>query len=201
MKLSEEAEKKRREIAAITKNVVVHHVCSADKVSDAIVNCFCIITPSEDDDHRRARTTVRRDGLGGGRSSKASNILLNWRRLLIDGAESILCIAGAIAVPWLIPLAGLVIWDRVWSLLNIDIDERHAVVIWTMWKNRDKERRIADEKILGLVNKELRKFNRCRMSAEELRVILNDLAKMHCIAKIHSHDSIWWLREWVSMNY
>lgn len=142
---------------------------------------------------------IKPGGVGGGRSLKPGNIWLNWKKLLIVGSESILTIAGAASVPWLIPLAGLVVWNKVWSLLTIEIDERHAAVIWTLWKNRDKEDRIEHDKILNLVNEELIKYNRLPMDEKELNNILSDLEKMECIEKDEKNK--WWLREWVKTVY
>lgn len=60
--------------------------------------------------------TIRQGGMGGGSSIKPGNIILNWRKLLIDGAESVLTIMGAASIPWMIPLAGIVVWNSVYSL-------------------------------------------------------------------------------------
>ena len=106
---------------------------------------------------------------------------------------------GAIAIPWLIPLAGLIVWNKVWALSNLEMDERHAATIWTMWKNRDKENRIEHDIILNLVNEELSKYKRSPMGEEELKNILNDLEKMECIEKDEKNK--WWLREWVKTTY
>lgn len=73
--------------------------------------------------------TMSSSGMGGGRSSKSGNIRLNWKKLFVEGPESILVIAGASQIPFLIPIAGLVVWNKALSLMNIEIDERHAAVI------------------------------------------------------------------------
>lgn len=199
MKLEEEAEKKKKELQNIIKSFLSQFdIENIDVISQKIIENFANVTPPEID------TTIYLITMNhwsrGARSSKPGNILLNWRKLLIDGAESILTITGAVSVPWLIPLAGLIVWNKVWSLLNIKIDERHAVVIWVMWHNRDEENCIEEEKILGLVNEELENYNRPKIPQKELEDILKDLEEMQCIEKIQDKNK-WWLREWVKTVY
>lgn len=141
----------------------------------------------------------RGGGIGGGESTKLANVCLNWRRLLIEGSESILAIAGANASPWLIPFAGLIVWNKIWSIFTIQITERHAVVIWTMWINVDTKKCIEKDIILDLVNTELLKYNRPRMNREELDMILRDLVKMDCIE--YTESTKLWLRESVNVAY
>jgi len=198
MKLEKRAEEKKQEILEIAKDRIANYSPIADELARKVFDSFCVITPPETDD-RWYLITTRPGGIGGGRSSKPGNIWLNWRKLLIDSAESILTVVGAIAIPWLIPLAGLIVWNKVWALSNLEMDERHAATIWTMWKNRDKENRIEHDIILNLVNEELSKYKRSPMGEEELKNILNDLEKMECIEKDEKNK--WWLREWVKTTY
>lgn len=198
MKLEKRAEEKNQEILDIVRNIIATYSPIAGELAKKIVDSFCVITPPETDD-RMYIITIKSGGIGGGRSLKPGNIWLNWKKLLIDGSESILTIVGSASVPWLIPLAGLVVWNKVWSLLTIEIDERHAAVIWTLWKNRDKENRIEHDKILNLLNEELIKYNRLPMDEKELNNILSDLEKMECIERDEKNK--WWLREWVKTVY
>ena len=200
MKLEEKAEKKKEELQSILKSFFSQfNIDHIDEISQKIIEKFAVITPPEFDETTLQLITMRHWSEGA-RSSKPGNIRLSWKSLLINGAQSILTIAGASSIPWLIPLAGLIIWDKVWSLLNIEIDERHAVVIWVMWNNRNKENCIKEEQILSLVNNELQKYNRPEVSKEELERILKDLEKMKCIKKIDDENK-WWLREGVKTIY
>ena len=200
MKLEEKTKKKKEELQNIVKSLLsqFNNVGNIDKISREIIDRFAIITPPETDTILHLMTMEHWSK--GARSSKPGNIWLNWRRLLIDGAESILTIAGAVNIPWIIPLAGLVVWNKVWSLLNIEIDERHAVVIWVMWNNRDEENCVREEKIIVIVNNELKKYNRPQMTKEDLEKILKDLEKMQCIEKIKDGNK-WLLREQVKIVY
>ena len=198
MKLEKEAVKKRKELSEIVKSTITTPVSNPEELSERIIDYFCDITPPEIDTSIQL-ITMQPGGSEGGRSSKPGNIWLDWKKLLTVGAESILTIVGAVSVPWLIPLAGLVVWNKVWSLLDIEIDERHAVVIWAMWNNRDEEDCIEDDKILDLVNEELHRYNRFMMNKKELNNILKDLGEMECIEKTDKNE--WWLREWVKATY
>jgi hypothetical protein len=199
MKLEKRAEEKRKELTDIVKDVIQNYdIQNKEKISSGIINHFLNVTPPEME-LRIEFLTIRSGGLGGGSSTKPGNIWLNWRKLLVDGSESILTVIGALAVPWLISLAGLVVWNKIWSMVTVEISERHAVVIWTMWLYRDSENCIEDQLILDLVNKELLKYNRPEMNRQELNMILEDLKKMECIEE--TEENKWWLREWVKVVY
>jgi hypothetical protein len=199
MKLEERAEEKRKELTDIVKDVIQNYdIQNKEKIASEIINHFVNITPPEMEESWYF-ITIREGGLGGGSSTKPGNIWLNWRKLLVAGSESILTFIGAVAVPWLIPLAGLVVWNKIWSMLTIEISERHAVVIWTMWLNKDSENCIEHRLILNLVNQELLKYNRPQMNQQELDEVLKDLEKMECIEKTEGNK--WWLREWVKVVY
>ena len=200
MKLEKRAEEKKQEIFKIVENTIASHFSNPEQLSIKIIDHFCGITPPEIEiDTHHFIFDIKSGGLGGARSSKPGNIWLNWRKLLIDSSESILTIVGAVAVPWLIPLAGLVVWNKVWSLSSIKIDERHAAVIWTMWKNSDEENCIKNDKVLDLVNKDISKYNRPIMNEKELKDILKNLEEMKCIEG--TEENKWWLRESVKTTY
>ncbi len=134
-----------------------------------------------------------------GSSIKPGNILLNMRKLLIDSSEIGLTIAGVIATPYLIPLAALIVWNKVWSNIKIDLDENHAMTIKLMWENRDTERNwIEEEKSFRLFNQYLKSKNRNEILIDDFKKILSNLESMKCIEK--SGDTNWWLREWVKKN-
>ena len=199
MKLEERAKEKRGELTDIVKDVIQNYdIQNKGEISSAIIDHFVNIAPPEEE-LRMELLTIGQGGMGGGSSTKPGNIWLNWRKLLVEGAESILTVVGAVAVPWLISLAGLVVWNKVWSLASIKIDERHATIIWTMWKNRDEENYIKNDKLLDLVNKNLSEYNRPIMNEEELRDILKDLEEMGCIEA--TEENKWRLQEWVKTTY
>jgi hypothetical protein len=165
-----------------------------EEITEKVANHFMTTIPLHPEGGGLSfRIAIRPGGIGDGSSIKPGNIWLNWKQVLIEGSESILSIAGAVTVPWLVPLAGLVVCNRIWSVLRIPITERHAAVIWTMWIKRDKENSIKDDAVLDSVNIELSKFNRLKMNHDELTIILKDLEGMKCIEKKTGNK--WWLRE------
>ncbi len=167
-----------------------------EEITEKVANHFMNTIPLHPEGGGQSfRIAIRPGGIGDGSSIKPGNIWLNWKQVLIEGSESILSIAGAVAVPWLVPLAGLVVCNRIWSVLHIKITERHAAVIWTMWLKRDKGNSITDDAVLDTVNIELSKFNRIKMSQDELTIILKDLEGMKCIEKTEGNK--WRLRELV----
>ena len=131
-----------------------------------------------------------------GSSIKPGNILLNMRKLLIDSSEIGLTVAGVIATPYLIPLAALIVWNKVWSNIKVDLTEEHAMTIKLMWENRDTERNWIEERtIFKLYNEYLKSKNRNIILIEDFQKILSDLERMKCVEK--SGEDNWWLREWV----
>jgi hypothetical protein len=91
-----------------------------EEITEKVANHFLRTIPLHPEGGGQSfRITIRSGGIGDGSSIKAGNIWLNWKHVLIEGSESILSIAGAVAVPWLVPLAGLVVCNRIWSLLRV----------------------------------------------------------------------------------
>ena len=207
MKIEKRAKGKREEITEIVKGVIHDYAIESgeevtnskvEEISSGIINHFVDITAPEVES-KSDLLMIRRDVMGGGTSMKPGNIYLNWKKLFVDGSEAILTIAGTIALPWLIPLAGLVVLKKIQSILSVQITESQAAVIHTIWANRDTENSIKSEIVLDLVNLELSEYNRPEMSQKELNMILMDLEKMKCIEKINENKL--WLREEVKVDY
>mgnify|MGYP000218040462 CR=1 FL=1 len=109
MKLEERDEEKREELTDIVKGVIQNYdIQNKEEISSAIIDHFVNITPPEKE-LRSELITIRQGGMGGGSSTKPGNIWLNWRKLLVEGAESILTVVGAVAVP--------LCWNRYMKLL------------------------------------------------------------------------------------
>jgi hypothetical protein len=139
-------------------------------------------------------------GIGGGSTYKLGNIVLNWKKLLVTSSESILTIAGAVAAPYLIPLAALVIWNKVWSLLDIKISENHAIVVAALWSYRNVDTNVViTTDLLQKVNSHFGKYTQKQLSKDELNSLINDLSDLK-ILELNANGSIW-LREWVKQPY
>lgn len=229
MKLEEKAQEKKEELQNIVKSYFSQFkINNLDEFSQMIIEKFIIITPPEEieeivissretDDITRETDDIRRCDLiimdyqsKEARSVKPGNIFFNWKKLLnlkelLNYYESIDKIIDAINnhSPWHIVLVGLYILNKGMSLLNIEIDERHGVVIWVMWDNVNKEKKCMEfDRILELVNEELKKYKKSEMLECELKNILNDLEKMRCIEKKEIENKTkWCLIEEVKVSY
>lgn len=190
----------RKQLVQIVHETVIRYVkdeSEATETANTFVHSFADITEPEIDTtiHLLTIDMERRRG----RSLKPGNAVFNWKKLLTHASESVLTVAGSVAFPWLIPFAALAVWNRVWSLLTIELGETHAVVIWTMWNNCDSDHQLSADKVLPLVNNELLSYSRQTINKEELEHVLHDLKRMTCIEK--TDDNTWWLREWVCVTY
>ncbi len=197
---SQKSENKKKELIDFLKQNIISESEDIQKLAEEVINNYCVITePEYQYDTTIHNLTMNNGGMGGGSSRKPGNIWLNWRKLLIDGIDSIILAAGVIENSLLIPLAAILIWNKLWSEAKIEIDERHAVVIYAMWKNCDKEYNINQDKILISVNEQLSKYGKPKMKNKELEDILIGLDKMQCIEK--KKENKYWLREWVKVTY
>ena len=140
-------------------------------------------------------------GRGGGRSAKLGNIFININKLITAIASGVITISGAIATPWTLPFAAIVLWDSLYSGSNLELSEREAVVIWTLWKHRDPKCCIPNNGLLELVNTELSGYERQQMPQLELADILEKLQHIKSIKKSKQDPSKWWLCEWVRIGY
>jgi len=165
-----------------------------------IVEVFCRIQPPEASEQTPMMHLITMNSTNNtGRSIKPGNITLNMRRLLVDSAEIGLTVAGVISTPYLIPLAALIVWNKVWSNLKVDLDENHAMTIKLMWENCDTERNwIEEKKAYRLLNEYRASRNRTKIIFEEFKIILAELESMKCIEKTGANN--WWLREWVKKD-
>lgn len=205
---TERAKEKNEELVNLAREAILRYWSSAGsnagplealKAATEIVNNFTRVTPPEKEPVILELITM--NGRGRARSVKPGNVLLNFRKLLTSLAASGLAVVGAVAVPWTAPLAAIIIWDSVWSNLKVELSEREAAIIWTMWLNRDDDNRVSDAELLDMVNSELRKNGRSSISHQELDDSLKTLKRMQCIERSESDPSKWWLREWVQGDF
>ncbi len=207
---AEKAKEKTQELIEIAKSALLKychsHVLQASE-QEALEGARCIVSnfvrvePPEKEPQFFEFITMTEGGRGGGRSVKPGNLFLNVRKLMTNIASSVLTITGTIALPWAAPFAALVIWNNVWSTLSVELSEREAAVLWTMWVDRDKDNCIPDAGLLERVNRELNINGRSVISQQELDDALDVLKKMGCIKRSAVDSKKWWLREWVRVSY
>jgi hypothetical protein len=145
--------------------------------------------------------TMQPGGRGGGKSAKGGNIFINIHKLITAIAGGVLTVSGAIAVPWTLPFAAIIIWDSIYSGTNINLTELEAAVLWSLWKNRDPTRCVSNNGLLDLVNTELAAYGRKLMSQEELSNVLSNLVRIKSIQKYKKDPTKWRLCEWIRVGY
>lgn len=182
------------------------------EVATKVISSFTQVTPPEvarlPDSYltgltRHDYVTIRPGGRRGGRTIKPGNILLDLGKLVTFVASSGLTIVGAVTVPvpWALLLAAIVIWRNLWTNLKLELSEREAATIWTMWQNRDDDNCVSDAELLDMVNSELGKYGRGPISREELDDCLERLDRIRCIERSKSDPCKWWLKEKVRVEY
>ena len=206
----DKAREKQEELAELTKNILLKHnkeigfngnSSEASSLASKFIDTCMRITPPEKEEIVLHLITMQPGGRGGGRSAKAGNIFLNIQKLITAVAGGVITVGGAISAPWTLPFAAIIIWDSIYSGTNIEITEREAAVLWTLWKNRDPKCCVPNSGLLELVNTELAGYGRQSMSDQELIDILDNLVRMKCIKKSKSDSSTWWLCEWIRVGY
>jgi hypothetical protein len=169
------------------------------RVAQDLVGHFASITPPEvkieflRPDPQRPYEEIQ--------SIKPGNIRLNMRELITAIAGGVLTVVGVVAAPWTILLGGIVIWATLRKAATVELREREASVLWTMWEHKDANRCIADADLFDLVNTERERHGYLRLSRQEVERAIDKLLEIGCIELSINDDSKWWLQEWMSEPY
>lgn len=174
---------------------------SLQKAATEIIDNFIKITPPEREDLRMDFILLRQGGRGGGRSVKPGNLLLDMRKLMTAIASGVLTTVGIVGAPWTAPFAALLLWDRLWAGLNIEINEREAILLWVMWNNRDLNNQVFEEGLIEKVNAALESNGRPSISKQQMEDSLETLSKITAIERTTSINNGWGLRAWVRVRY
>jgi hypothetical protein len=172
---------------------------NAENIANLTLQHFAEIEPPVEEYFIQLITLQTDSGVGGGNTIKPGNIFLSWKKLFLDGVEHYLTIAGAIATPYLIPLAALIVWNKVWALRKVEISENHAIVLSALWDIRNDKNIVDQPDRLQLVNNHFTKFTKKQLSLEEYNSIIDDLYKLKTVE--YNKDGSLWLREWVKKSY
>lgn len=191
---------KRQELINIISDALKGHD-NNNEIADYVVKSFAKISEPVKDEYvfMELITLKSASGLGGGKSRKTGNVQLNWRKLLTDSPEHYLTIVGAATSSYLIPLAGLVVWNKLWALRSIEISEMHAIVISALWELRDNNNYVDGKDLLSKINIHFKKHTKRELSNDELDIIISDLCDLRTI-KLKSDGRIW-LCEYVRKSY
>lgn len=143
--------------------------------------------------------TLNRGGRRGGRTRKPGNIQLNWKNLFRETSDLILTGAGTIAMPWLMPLAALSIYNKLRHIATIELSKEHAACLFAMWHRCDKDHTI-ERSIATAGCKELFAVYQWPTPTDsQLQEVYQDLQTIGCIEP--KGVDLFWLREWVRNQY
>ena len=211
-------EAKRAELLRIAEAVVVDNSDAkhARAIADAAVKAFVQINLPETSagagwERSESETpasalgrigVVLADTSGFGvtaRSTKAGNILLNWRKLIDLVPDTVTSgYTAIVSPPLLLPLIGLQICSKVRKASVVSLTEVEASVILALWKSRDGHDRI-DESVGYQKTSALRHQLGLRPLTRDQYMAANDkLSKMNCI---EIQSGVIWLKETVTTTY
>ena len=181
----------KEEMEAIVENVLEQFSLENTSTKAQIVEAFCNIKEPEGPGMEYITLDF---GSRGSRTTKPGNIALNWQKLLRKIPEIGLTAkefpqGGLIAI-----LAALYVWNSVWSLLQIELTKKHAVVMYVMWTNRDSNYKIPENVAFEKTREFLAENEEDAGWLSEFSQVVNDLVRMKCI---ELNDGIIWMREWV----
>ena len=95
--------------------------------------------------------------------------------------------------------AGLVVTESLVSGTRVELSERDAAVLWTLYREGEAALTMCSDKILEAVNAELSKAGRPDMSRQELTDVLKRLVELRSIEKQDTGG--WRLRERVTVEF
>jgi hypothetical protein len=194
-------ERKITEIAQIANRALITVGDSPDlNMALAIVRQFATVVPPETR-ITMDLVTMRPGGTGGGVTVKSGNVTLNMRKLIAAIAGGVLTAVGVSQAPWTAVFGALVVWDSLYSAGTIDLSEKEAAVMWTLWQLKDENNTVADAGLLRYVNITRRQFSRNELSQRELNSALTKLERIGTVERTSKGKSRWWLREWVRVAY
>jgi hypothetical protein len=188
-------QEKRDELIQLVADVIGEN----DKVmASQIVDSFCSLTPPQDPPVVMHFITMNSRGYDGGESRKPGNLRLNWRKFLVDFPDIGLNIAGVVATPYLVPLAALSLWNKIWGHSAIQLSKEHATVLYAMWQGRDTQNHIENSQAFEKSGVLFGVYQWPPLDNHAFESILAELERIECI---ECQDKTIWLREWVKTSY
>lgn len=128
------------------------------------------------------------NGLGGGTSNKAFNIVFDLGKLMRVVLDKGSDFIGASPIGLVI--TAIKLCAQIHALRYIPIDERHAITIVALWELKNSHNSfVSGGNILSRVNKKFRQVNRNPLTVDELNTILGNLDDLRCI-QMHSNGTI-----------
>ena len=188
--------RKRQELIAMAKDQLG---VDMSRHAERLVDSFCRLSPPQDPPMVMETITIDRGGRGGGRTRKPGNVVLNWRKMVRESADFVLTGAGSIAQPWLIPLAALSIFNKIWTHSTIELSKEQASCLFAMWHRCDDSHHINQDKAFEACRELFSVFQWPDLQDAQFSTVLQDLVEIQCIEI--SDEEVIWLIEWVRKSY
>jgi hypothetical protein len=191
-------EAKKAEITAIAEGAIEKLTGDSERVANSVIEAFATLTPPE-------RPPMSLDlivmGLGprpSAASRKPGNIVLNWRKLVEIIPDATLAATGAKESSWLMLLAALYIWNKLWRAAEEKLTDIEATIILALWKNKNADKKISMDGGYEKANAVRSGFNLSPISRITYEHAINRLLELGCVEL----ENDWlWLREWVRVKY
>lgn len=133
-------------------------------------------------------------------SQKPGNLLLNWRKLMDIVPDISLAGLGAVSLPDAmgIVIAGLYIWNKLWSGSTEVFSEEEAVTMLALWKNRDSQNRITEPEGFSKTNVMRSVYSLPPLCKTDFSGIIDRLVALGCMKL---ENGVLSLRESVCIKY
>lgn len=197
---SRTADKTRELAAMMTRGLQAAGVQVAEPDALAILDHFVTIQPPKTS-FTIGLAIMPSGGRGGGTSIKPGNVRMNIRKLVNAIASGVLTIVGVVQVPWTALFGALVVWESLYSSVEVKLTETEASVLWTLWLLKDDRFTVAKDGLLSNVNSERQRYGRSPMTHTELGDSLSSLVRIKSIKQSADDPTRWWLCEWVRVSY
>lgn len=106
--------------------------------------------------------------------------------------------AGATEARWLIPFAALYIWMKLRKVATVDIEEKDAFVLYSLWLHRNERKRIPEDEAFLKTESLATQHGVPSLTRERFDQAINRLLSLGCI---ELDDGDIWLREWIIVRY
>lgn len=198
------AEKKNELLSDLAQKIETNGTTGnySNKIAKIIMDEAIRVAPPEKEKFFLGYITISPSGRRGGKSVKAGNIALNMRSLIDAVSNGAFAAVSSYQIPWLAPLALLLLWNSLWRSAQVTLSENDAALIWTMWVYRDRSNNeIAEAGLLDKLNEHLLKYSRNPVTDKDLADSLNALEQIQSIKRSGRTPGNWWLCEWIKPIY
>lgn len=186
------AGQKRREITRLVKRELAALDVLDKSMAAALVGRFVTVTPPALPPVSFEFASVDESG---GTSVKPGNIIFNVRKFLVAVAEGAVGIAGAPAAPWALVVSMLLVLQKLYEAMTVEIGRIEAIVLLALSKRRNIRTSIRRSDVVRLVNRDLTGKGGEPVSRADIDAALAVLEKLRCIAatgreRIRLHEKV-----------